>query len=87
MLEYPGLVDMVKKEDILTDYSICQFLDRDTWKIRFRVVKQPIEDNPYFEHPVFDTWEEATHCVAALRCSPMNYMQTVDGDWVAVENI
>jgi hypothetical protein len=78
---------MISTDNILADYSIEQFLDRNTWTVRFRVYKQPMENNPNFEFPVFDTWLEATNCVDCLRALPKNYLQTTDGDWVEVENI
>ena len=72
---------------MLEDYSICEFLDRDTWKIKYQVNKQPIEDHPYFECPVFDTWEEAVACVRRLREYPKYYLSTESGVWMEVENV
>ncbi len=78
---------MTEQPEILKDYSITEFLDRDTWRIRYQVIKQPIETNVYFERPMFDTWEEAVACVRRLREYPKFYATTVDGKWVQVENI
>lgn len=71
---------------LLKDYSITEFLDRDTWTIKYRVVKQPIENNVYFQHPVFDTFDEAMACVRRLREYPKYYLSTEDGVWVEVKN-
>lgn len=78
---------MTEQPEILKDYSITQFLNRDTWRIKYQVIKQPIEENPYFEQPIFDTWEEAVACVHRLRNYPKFYATTVDGKWVEVENV
>jgi hypothetical protein len=78
---------MTEQPEILKDYSITEFLDRDTWRINYQVIKQPIETNVYFERPMFDTWEEAAACVRRLREYPKFYATTVDGKWVRVENL
>ena len=78
---------MTEQPEILEDYSITEFLDRDTWRIKYQVNKQPIEENVRFQHPVFDTWEEAVSCVHRLRNYPKFYAITVDGKWVEVANI
>jgi hypothetical protein len=78
---------MTEQPKILKDYTIYKFLDRDTWRIRYRVNKQPIENHPYFEHPIFDTWEEAAACIRMLREYPKNYAMTVEGRWMEVANI
>ena len=72
---------------MLEYYSICEFLDRDTWTLKYRVDKQPIEENVYFQYPVFDTWEEAVSCVRRLREYPKYYLSTESGVWMEVENI
>jgi hypothetical protein len=72
---------------LLTDYSITKFLDRDTWTIRYQVNKQPIENNVYFEHPVFDTFDEAMACVRRLREYPKYYLSTESGVWMEVKNV
>ena len=78
---------MTEQPEILKDYSITEFLDRDTWRIKYQVIKQPIEENHSFEQPIFDTWDEARYCVMNLREYPKTYAITVDGKWVEVENI
>ena len=78
---------MTEQPEILEDYSITEFLDRDTWKIKYRVEKQPTEENLYFEYPVFDTWDEAIMCVRNLRNYPKFYAMTVDGIWAEVANV
>ncbi len=78
---------MTEQPEILKDYSIREVLIRNSWTLKYQVIKQPIEENPYFEHPIFDTWEEATECVRMLRNYPKFYATTVDGKWVEVENI
>lgn len=72
---------------MLEDYSIYEFLDRDTWTIRYQLIKQPIETNVYFERPVFDTWEEAVACVRRLREYPKYYLSTESGVWMEVKNV
>lgn len=72
---------------LLKDYSIAEFLSRDTWTIKYQVIKQPIEENAHFQHPVFDTWDEAVVCVLRLREYPKYYLSTEDGVWVEVKNI
>jgi hypothetical protein len=78
---------MTEQPEILKDYSITEFLDRSIWKLRYRVEKQPMEENLYFEYPVFDTWEEAMMCVRMLRNYPKFYATTVSGNWVEVANV
>jgi len=78
---------MTEQPEILKDYSITEFLDKKTWYIKYQVFKQPIEENLYFEYPIFDTWEEAVACVRMLRNYPKFYATTVDGKWVEVANV
>jgi hypothetical protein len=81
---------MTEQPEILEDYSITEFLDRDTWKIKYRVEKQPTEENLYFERPIFDTWEEAIMCVCNLRNYPKFYATRMNGkyvEWVEVANV
>ena len=72
---------------MLKDYSIHEFLDRDTWTIRYQVIKQPIEENASFQNPVFDTFEEAMACVRKLREYPKYYLSTESGVWMEVKNV
>ena len=72
---------------MLEDYSITEYLDRNTWTIKYRVEKQPTEKNLYFQYPVFDTWEEAVACVRRLRNYPKYYLSTESGVWMEVKNI
>ena len=76
-----------QKPKMLEDYSITEYLDRKTWTLKYRVEKQPIEKNPYFEYPVFYTWEEAVACVRRLRNYPKFYLSTENGEWMEVKNI
>ena len=78
---------MTEQPEILKDYSITEFLDRDTWRIKYQVIKQPTEKNLYFERPIFDTWEEAIMCVRNLRNYPKYYATAVNGVWVEVANV
>ena len=78
---------MTEQPEILKDYSITEFLDRGTWTLKYQVNKQPIEKYPYFEQPIFDTWEEAVACVRRLRNYPKFYATTVDGKWAEVVNV
>jgi hypothetical protein len=81
---------MTEQPEILEDYSITEFLDRDTWRIKYQVFKQPIEENLDFEQPIFDTWNEATACVSMLRNYPKFYASTMNGkyvEWVEVANV
>jgi hypothetical protein len=78
---------MTEQPEILKDYSITEFLDKKTWYITYQVFKQPIEENLYFEYPIFVTWEEAVARVRMLRNYPKFYATTVDGKWVEVANV
>ena len=78
---------MTEQPEILKDYSITEFLDRNTWTVRYQVIKQPIEECPYFDQPIFDTWAAASACVCMLRNYPKFYAMTVDGIWAEVANI
>lgn len=78
---------MTEQPKMLQDYSIRAFLDRDTWTVKYQVNKQPIEKNVYFEHPIFDTWEDAAKCVRMLRKYPKYYLSTESGVWMEVENV
>jgi hypothetical protein len=77
---------MTEQPEILKDYSITEFLDKKTWKIKYQVIKQPIEENLDFEQPIFDDWNEALSCILKLREYPKFYA-TVDGKWTEVANV
>lgn len=78
---------MTEQPEILEDYSITEFLDRNTWTLKYQVNKQPIEENVCFQYPIFDTWEEATECVRRLRTYPKFYLSNENGLWMEVKNV